>query len=45
MFCGSSRKPWHTTMSTAEILKATDNYDKLMNRCFYAVAGNVFVRE
>ena len=33
---------WANTMTTDEILAATDNYDKLMNRCWYAVAGNAF---
>jgi len=40
--CGARAKPWHSTMTKDEILKATDNYNKLMDRCWYAVAGNVF---
>ena len=33
---------WANTMTTDEICAATQNYDKLMNRCWYAVAGNAF---
>ena len=42
MACASSRKkpePWTNTMTTAEIVAATDNYEKLMDRCWYAVAA------
>ena len=40
--CGAARKHWSGTMTKEEILAATDNYNKLMDRCWYAVAGNVF---
>lgn len=29
-------------MTTTEINEATANYEKLMNRCWYGVAGNIF---
>ena len=32
--CGSNRKkPWTGAMTTEQILKATDNYERLMDRC------------
>jgi len=46
MFCsGSERKmPWTGAMSTEEVLNATEKYDKFMNRCWYAVAGNILAK-
>lgn len=41
-FCGTKRKPWYGTMSKEAIVEATNNYDKLMDRCWYGVAGTVF---
>lgn len=41
MSCGSRTKPWTNVMTTDEIVAATDGYEKLMDRCWYAVAGNI----